>query len=110
MHASASRIAAIQLELASEIAHGGGTNSKHAVYLCSEQEQILSAVFSTMKKRQRLQYVLHKVVAQLILKVKHTFQTAKQDSSKARLLKMQEQNMIRKCVFLVSALSVSLKF
>ena len=40
MNTSAYRVAAIQLELANETAHGGGTNSKHADYLCSEQEQI----------------------------------------------------------------------
>ena len=32
MHASANQVAATQLELANEIAHGGGTNSKHASY------------------------------------------------------------------------------
>ena len=43
---------AAQLELAEEIPHGGGTDSKHAGYLCSEQEEISLVVFGVTKKHQ----------------------------------------------------------
>ena len=35
------QVAATQRELADEIAHGGGTNSKHVSYFCCEQESFL---------------------------------------------------------------------
>ena len=71
-HASANRVAAIRLELANKITHGGGTYSNHVGYLCNEKEDIWLAVFCMMRKHQwhHLLYIQRKSPQASLVSVK----------------------------------------